>query len=83
MAIPRNAEGEYDEEARAARKRRWLLRSEREVLEWFGLPSYIDAEGEKEVWQYQIQDGVDSNGDPNVRGFWITLNRGRLTDLGD
>ncbi len=83
-AVPRNAENERDVEGRSVQKRRWLFRGEREILEWFGLPDTVHAEGEKETWYYEIPTGtVDEDGWPQHRNYWITLNRGRLTDMGD
>jgi hypothetical protein len=82
--LPTTAEGEADGSARAAMKRRWLFRGEREVLDHFGLPHTIQVEGEAEIWHFEVPLGIlDDEGNMEHANYWIKLNRGRLIDLGD
>jgi len=63
----------------AAYRRRWILRDERAVLEWFGMPDSIDADGDSEEWYYELPNGeLDEDGDPILESFQIYLNRGRM-----
>jgi hypothetical protein len=83
-ALPRNAEGEKDHKGRKVQKRRWMFRAESEVLAWFGLPEVVQENGETEIWHYEVPTGaMHENGEPVTRSFWIKINRGRVTDLGD
>ena len=80
----RNAEGFRDEKARREAVRRWMFHPEQEVLDWFGRPTSINGNGDLEQWNYEVPTGeVDENREPVVRRYWITINKGRLIDLGD
>jgi len=82
---PYVAEGVRDKEAHEEQKRRWMLRGEKEVLEWFGRPRSIDATGEQEVWTYRVPSAEINQvtGLPDEVVYWVRINRGRVIDLGD
>ncbi|MHC4821364.1 MAG: hypothetical protein ACYTDX_06560 [Planctomycetota bacterium] len=60
-------------------RRRWMFKSERDVLEWYGTPDQIEADGDREDWYYEVPTGAfDEDGDPVLESFTIYLNRGRM-----
>jgi hypothetical protein len=77
--MPLRPDGDEDAEGRRRLLRTWMFRSEREVLEWFGVPDSVGAEGEREDWYYEVSTGaLDEEGDPVIEDFTVVLNRGRL-----
>lgn len=74
----KNADGDFDVAAEA--KRRWMLRSEREVLDWFGPPSRVEisSDSDQETWRYPFPEGA-AVGDRTE--FSLRVHAGRVVDV--
>jgi hypothetical protein len=82
--VPRREDADEEQAARLAERRRWLFRGEREVLDWFGQPDDINAEGEAETWYYRVPTGTTAeDGTPETNMYWIRLNKGRVVQFDD
>ena len=66
----------------ASVRQRWLFTGQKEALAWFGTPTLVYTPGgSEEIWEYELPNGVDEDGDEVTTEFSLMFVHGRLAQV--
>ena len=66
----------------ASVRQRWLFTGQQEALSWFGTPTLVYTPGgSEEMWEYELPNGVDEDGDEATVEYRLMFVHGRLAQV--